>query len=127
MIFSGCSEETFEHDRTCPNNEFPCDADQCIPDSKICDGFNDCMDGSDEYICSKNHPQVLHLQVLADNVNATSVQVDWQLAHEGSEEQISKILYQPAFAPEGDFFYIKFFNSSLEFSVLSNYWIVVQF
>ena len=85
------------------------------------------MDGSDEYICSKNHPQVLHLQVLADNVNATSVQVDWQLAHEGSEEQISKILYQPAFAPEGDFFYIKFFNSSLEFSVLSNYWIVVQF
>ena len=84
------------------------------------------MDGSDEYICSKNHPQVLHLQVLADNVNATSVQVDWQLAHEGSEEQISKILYQPAFAPEGDFFfYLKVFNSCLEFSVLSNYWIVV--
>ena len=63
------------------------------------------MDGSDEYICSKNHPQVLHLQVLADNVNATSVQVDWQLAHEGSEEQISRILYQPAFAPEGDYFF----------------------
>ena len=68
------------------------------------------MDGSDEYICSKNHPQVLHLQVLADNVNATSVQVDWQLAHEGSEEQISKILYQPAFAPEGDFFLHKVFQ-----------------
>ena len=75
------------------------------------------MDGSDEYICSKNHPQVLHLQVLADNVNATSVQVDWQLAHEGSEEQISKILYQPAFAPQGDlfFFFIKVFNSCLEY------------
>ena len=83
------------------------------------------MDGSDEYICSKNHPQVLHLQVLADNVNATSVQVDWQLAHEGSEEQISKILYQPAFAPEGDFFFL---HKGFQFLFrISNYWIVVQF
>ena len=47
-FFSACG--VANPDRTCPNNEFPCDADQCIPDSKICNGFNDCMDGSDEYL-----------------------------------------------------------------------------
>ena len=48
IFFSACS--VANPDRTCPNNEFPCDADQCIPDFKICNGFNDCMDGSDEYL-----------------------------------------------------------------------------
>ena len=48
VFFSACS--VAKPDRTCPNDEFPCDADQCIPDSKICNGFNDCMDGSDEHL-----------------------------------------------------------------------------
>ena len=48
IFFSACS--VAKPDRTCPNDEFLCDADQCIPDSKICNGFNDCMDGSDEHL-----------------------------------------------------------------------------
>ena len=95
----GCKEESFIHDRSCPNNEYPCDDHLCIPESKMCDGYNDCMDGSDEYICNINHPQVLHLEVLADNINSTSVQVDWKLAN--AKNKSDTVFYQPAFAPEG--------------------------
>ena len=93
------SKTAYYFSRTCPNtNEFPCDADKCIPDSKMCDGINDCIDATDEQACALNHPQVLGLEVMGDNVNSTSVQVDWYLPDLAYHYEVT---YQPGFAPEG--------------------------
>lgn len=34
--------------RTCSSDEFLCDEGKCIPSNFVCDGINDCTDGSDE-------------------------------------------------------------------------------
>ena len=61
---------------------------------------------ADEIGCVTDYPQVLGLEVLGDNVNATSVKVDWYIPR---MSQAHEYLYQPTFAPEGtdDWTYIE--------------------
>lgn len=33
--------------------EFPCKSGDCVPDDLVCDGKEDCQDGSDELNCEK--------------------------------------------------------------------------
>ena len=45
----GCDHEhdhDSHYDPICPENQFPCDAGICIPDEKMCDGINDCVDAT---------------------------------------------------------------------------------
>ena len=95
---TGCheSESNFEHN--CAPGEFPCDDNNCVPDSQICDGINQCIDATDELACNIDHPQVLGLAVMTDSVNATSVQVDWYVPDMG---HAGDYYYQPGFAPQG--------------------------
>jgi len=37
----------------CDSDQFECDTGACIPDSYVCDEFNDCDDFSDEQGCSE--------------------------------------------------------------------------
>ena len=39
---------------TIANEEFECNNGYCVPLTTICDGYNDCMDHSDEYKCGKH-------------------------------------------------------------------------
>ena len=34
--------------KKCPENHFKCSNDKCVPNVWVCDGDNDCGDGSDE-------------------------------------------------------------------------------
>ena len=48
---SRCNDENYS---LCNANEWQCQSvDQCVPRSLLCDGQNDCQDGSDEVGCSK--------------------------------------------------------------------------
>lgn len=38
---------------TCGADEFKCDEQTCLPNSKKCDRVRDCRDGSDERDCRK--------------------------------------------------------------------------
>ncbi|CAH0562071.1 unnamed protein product [Brassicogethes aeneus] len=54
---SGTKDFTGDQDATCPPTQFKCENNmQCIPLLFICDGENDCEDGSDENLekCPKN-------------------------------------------------------------------------
>ena len=42
---------TFTASLTCTPTEFTCDSGQCVWSGDLCDGYNDCDDGSDEDGC----------------------------------------------------------------------------
>lgn len=64
----------------------------------MCNGVYDCIDETDELGCATNHPAVQGLQIVGDNINSTSVQVDWYVPDPSLNQDY---LYQPVFAPEG--------------------------
>ena len=74
--------------------------DLCVPDEKICNQVNDCLDGTDELHCGNRlfEPRVYKLEVVGDSINATSVRVDWLI---DDYSQVEKFLFQPGYAPEG--------------------------
>ena len=41
--------------KKCPENHFKCANDKCVPNVWVCDGDNDCGDGSDEGKDCKDH------------------------------------------------------------------------
>ena len=43
----------------CPTTHFACKNNQCVRKVDVCDGEIDCIDGSDEQVCSKFHSVVL--------------------------------------------------------------------
>lgn len=49
----------------CDSNEFSCDGSRCIPESKRCDGNNDCEDGTDESYCSETSSRESHNPLFA--------------------------------------------------------------
>ena len=49
MYLIYCKYYLFVIDRKpCDSNEYQCLNYQCIPSSMFCDGYGDCLDGSDE-------------------------------------------------------------------------------
>lgn len=51
--FNGFSIVIYEGNTTCRPDQFKCDNRECIYISLKCDGYIDCMDGSDEASCCK--------------------------------------------------------------------------
>lgn len=43
-----CEGQSCNISSVCDGNEIPCRNGQCIPNYWVCDGHNDCIDGSDE-------------------------------------------------------------------------------
>jgi hypothetical protein len=37
----------------CPDQSIPCrsDREECVPEDQVCNGVQDCSDGTDEYFC----------------------------------------------------------------------------
>lgn len=63
--FNGFSLVIYEGNTTCRPDQFKCDNRDCIYISLKCDGYIDCMDGSDEANCRKYTLSVLKIMVLS--------------------------------------------------------------
>ena len=50
-----CTDRTFSpcHSASCGYYQFTCSSGECVDLYEVCDGENDCYDGSDEYDCSQ--------------------------------------------------------------------------
>lgn len=45
-----CPDSSDEINCKCPDNEFRCNNGMCIMKDWLCDGIDDCLDGSDEIV-----------------------------------------------------------------------------
>ena len=76
VVYSLILFNVFNCEEICPGNNFLCsDGDQCIHSFLVCNGYNDCLDGSDEKKCNeslckgfwcKNMPQCIESQKVCD-------------------------------------------------------------
>ena len=76
------------YDTGCPAGTFECDGTgNCLGDEKMCDGHEDCYDGTDEQECEGHNAAysaaVQGLQVEAQETTSSSVRVDWWIPNIG--------------------------------------------
>ena len=53
-----------EHEEQCGENDFQCDNGMCVLSDFVCDGRDDCKDGSDEAGCGQAKTKHSHFQIL---------------------------------------------------------------